>query len=486
MPANEQMLERLELHLPLDAMGFGLLVEDVNHDRVHGGVSIRAGIYIPGMGNPARSRIRIRPEVLKAIASTWKGKKIDLEHSQDLEDEVGFIQDSYYSPDVQGIRKQLRLQATRPRFLDAVGFISGRLAAGQVPELSVEFENIVLRAADAREKAFFDLDLVGAVGAGVALVTRGACGAPDGCGIGMTFAGEEPASPAERGGQPPRLALGASWRGTLEAAGDPAHVHEFVLEKWRDLMTGKEHTTLISESYEDRAANVTHNHQWLNAERTTEDAGHSHKVPTPPVSLGLARPPKANTNPLNAVATVSLTEEPIPMPCGDATCLTKHAKMETDLQTALKERDDLRTKVGAHEASLKQKDAEYAEAAKTIQGYKEAERTALLEALKAAAPQTADLKLILGAEPAQADLASIRTALACFKAAGSKPAPADGAGRRTLQTKRDAGGDPAAYLEAQRAKLGLSGADGKTPSRLPPSLQRNTPAALSTPRRGVQ
>jgi hypothetical protein len=380
--ADATQPQRLQLHLDLATVGFGLLVEEVDHDRVYDGVAIRAGIYIPGVGNSTGLRIRIRPEVLRAIAPSWKGKKVDMEHQQDIENEVGFIQDSWYDANVQGVRQQLRLQAARPKFLDAVGFVVGRTKAGQVPELSVEFEDTVFRSADAREKAFFDLDLVGATGAGVALVSRGACGAKDGCGIGL--------------------------------------------------------------SYHTEAA-------------------------------------KANPPPSNAAGGVSSHGDHPTMPC-EAGCAQKFAKMEIDLQTAMKERDELRVKVGAHEATLKQKDVELTAANTVIQGFREAERQALLEGLKAVAPATADLKVILGAEPKDASLDSIKTALAAFKAMGSKPAPMDGAGRRSIQTKRDEGApDKASFLEAQRQKLGLAAADGKSASKLPLSMQRNTKALLGVP-----
>lgn len=395
-------------HVNFDLAGFRFLVED-KAERVYEGVAIRQGVYIPGVGNPLRLRVRMRAEVLRAIAPSGKGKKVDIEHLQDMENEVGYIRDSYYAPDKLGIRQQLGLQPTRPRFTDAIGFVEGRLQAGLVPELSIELENMVLVAADPRDKAFFDLDLVGATIAGVALVSKGACGSRDGCGIGLSFA---------------------------------------------------------------------------------EDLN-------------------ANTNPSNPIDPVTPFRDSS-MPC-DANCVTKHAeliaakaKAEEDKLAAFKARDEalaaqkgveqklgeatttstsLKTELEATKTQLKERDG-------VIQGYKDAEKTALLEALQLHAPKTADLKQVLGLEAKQdlkeAPIPVIEVALKAFKSHGSKPAAPDGGGRRTIPTARDGSPfDAQKFLDAKREAMGLSAPDAqgnpKPTKALPRALQKNTAALMGSP-----
>lgn len=390
MTQEELKLERVQIHQPLDPLSFAFLVEEGNHDRVYDCTAIRPGIFVPGIGNAGKLRIRIGAEFLKRVAATGKGKKIDLEHKQDMDNEVGVVQDSYYHEAEARLRQQLRLQAMRPRFMDALGFVESRLKAKQIPEVSVEFEKIIVRPAEAFEKPFFDVDMLDAVLEGTALVTKGACGAKDGCGISLC------------------------------------------------------------------AAELTHL----------------------VVAPGDAAGADANKNPLNPAPAVSSLGAPPPMPCGDQTCLQKHAKMEVDLQQATANVKDLTSKLAAAEEKATALAKDNKDLTGTVQSYKDAEKTALLETLQAAAPKGTDLHAVLqlekGADLKSAPVATIQVALASFKAMGAKPA-AEGGGRHTQVTKRDppkGGQDSATYLQAMRERMGFSNKEGRT--RVPAVMEANT------------
>lgn len=153
-------------------------------DRDFPGVIIREGVYVPGIGNPKGERIHFSREFLARIAPTGEGKRVDLDHSDAKEDEVGFMHD--LAMDEANLRAVLTVQQARPRFADAVAFVDGRLALGKVPNVSIELENIVTRPAKtAAEKAMWDHDAIDATLEGVAILPEGACSDKAGCGIGL-------------------------------------------------------------------------------------------------------------------------------------------------------------------------------------------------------------------------------------------------------------------------------------------------------------
>ncbi len=147
---------------------------------------IRPGVYTPGGGPSTGERIRVTEEFIRNAAPTLEGKPVNLEHSRTIQDEVGYHQNVLVEEDDEGVvlRADIVLQPNRPRYDDAVSFIQSRLEAGSVPEYSMEFPHAsaVFRPAS---DAGADLELVDGEFAGGALVTEGACGAEDGCGVGL-------------------------------------------------------------------------------------------------------------------------------------------------------------------------------------------------------------------------------------------------------------------------------------------------------------
>lgn len=154
-------------------------------DRVYPATVLKPGVYVPGIGNGDQKRIYFPLEFLERRHASMDGKKVDLEHSTTIEDEVGFAR----NPRMEGdkMRADLVLQATRARFIDALAFVEGRIAAKQVPEVSVEIVKFVLRDATPDEHRLLGAThvLVDGEFDGVAILTKGACSAEAGCGIGL-------------------------------------------------------------------------------------------------------------------------------------------------------------------------------------------------------------------------------------------------------------------------------------------------------------
>lgn len=179
-------MDRIVLHQPL--LELATIQEQGQGDRVYDAKVITGGVFMSGLpapGAPVGARVRIRSEVIDRRHQTMDGKRIDLEHSDQLIDEVGFARRPVMNDGA--LRAQIVLQQARPKFTEALGFVEGRLQAKQVPNVSAEFGRPVFREATPEEKPFFDLDLVDFEAfEGIALVSQGACRPGNGdCGIGL-------------------------------------------------------------------------------------------------------------------------------------------------------------------------------------------------------------------------------------------------------------------------------------------------------------
>lgn len=176
-------MDRVVLHQPL--LELATIQEQGQGDRVYDAKMITGGVFTSGLGPNAGVRVRIRSEVIDRRHPTMEGKRVNLEHSDQIMDEVGFARRPVMNEG--SLRGQIVLQQARPKFTDALGFVEGRLQAKQVPNVSVEFGKPVFREATLEEKPFFDLDLVDFEQfEGVALVSQGACRPGNGdCGIGL-------------------------------------------------------------------------------------------------------------------------------------------------------------------------------------------------------------------------------------------------------------------------------------------------------------
>lgn len=184
---TERRLPRASIPLARQGpTGLTFTADEVGGDRLFEGVIIREGVFMPGLGNPEGDRIFFDRDFLKRLAPTGEGKRVDLDHSRALEDEVGVMQQLRMDADEERLRAALVLQRKRPRFMDAIGFVEGRLQAKQVPNLSIEIINLVMRPATTpEEKAKWDFAMIDATLDGIAILAQGACSDKDGCGIGL-------------------------------------------------------------------------------------------------------------------------------------------------------------------------------------------------------------------------------------------------------------------------------------------------------------
>lgn len=156
-------------------------------DEVFEAVALRPGVYSPGLGPRAGQRILFTTEVLRLMAPSMRGKPVNLEHQQTIDAEVGYVEDAWIGQEGE-LRVRMVLQQGRKAFRDAIAFITSRLDASIVPEVSVEIMNETF--ATAPESVPADLVQQGGTFAGIAILPNGACGAEDGCGIGLKAAPE--------------------------------------------------------------------------------------------------------------------------------------------------------------------------------------------------------------------------------------------------------------------------------------------------------
>lgn len=154
--------------------------------RPYQAVILKEGTFVPGLGNPNAIRYFFPRETLAAMAASGNGKAVNLEHVRTVENEVGVMQDVHMDGDGIRLRADVILQPQRPRFPDALGFIEGRLKAGQVPNVSVEVIDILTRPAPREQAHLYDEVIVQATLDGLAILPVGACSDKDGCGIGLT------------------------------------------------------------------------------------------------------------------------------------------------------------------------------------------------------------------------------------------------------------------------------------------------------------
>lgn len=171
--------------LVLQPLSLTFIGEEAGVGRRYECVALVEGVYQPGLGNPAGSRIFFPAEVIKRLAPTLDGKPVNLQHSHDMNDEVGVVETPFMDADGKRLRCTVFLQQMRPRYMDAIGFVESRKDAGLVPNVSVEFTQQMYREAMPNERNAFDKALVDGSFAGIAILPQGACNDGAGCGIGL-------------------------------------------------------------------------------------------------------------------------------------------------------------------------------------------------------------------------------------------------------------------------------------------------------------
>lgn len=154
----------------------------INKDNPHTFSDFDRATMIVGDGT--YNGIYFPAEELEKAHMSWEKQPINLDHSDKIIDEIGFIKQVFYDKANKKVTAKPFLNDTAPKVQVAAGYINGRLAAGTIPEVSVgvwldredeEDEDGELRAT-ARNLE----------GDHLALVTRGACSPEAGCGIGLS------------------------------------------------------------------------------------------------------------------------------------------------------------------------------------------------------------------------------------------------------------------------------------------------------------
>lgn len=112
----------------------------------------------------------------------FDGKPININHSDDIKDEVGYVRDPQFED--KRLTVTPVLNPATSEYGVAEGYINNRLAAGQTPEVSVGVW--VTRDVELDDNG----EVVRTVARNVipdhlAIVSRGACSPMDGCGIGL-------------------------------------------------------------------------------------------------------------------------------------------------------------------------------------------------------------------------------------------------------------------------------------------------------------
>jgi len=174
---NSMENERVLLHLctpmfkPMD------LKED---ERQHEIDFYRATILV---GDGTYNGIYFPREELQRAFMSWDRQPINLDHSDRVEDIVGYIKDVAYDLKNSKITVQPVIADYLPKSVVAKGYIASRLEAGAIPEVSVGVW--VDREYEEDENGNERLTARNLQGDHLALVTRGACSPKDGCGIGL-------------------------------------------------------------------------------------------------------------------------------------------------------------------------------------------------------------------------------------------------------------------------------------------------------------
>ena len=151
-----------------------IIDSDTERSTILIGDSVFNGIYFPS------------DEIEKAFSS-WDKKPINLDHSDKVEDIVGYVVEPKYDKATKKLSVKPVLDDSMHKTVIAKGYIDGRKKAGGVPEVSVgvwmdkiPIENFEERTDGAMYIAH-ELQ-----GDHLAIVSHGACSPEKGCGIGLS------------------------------------------------------------------------------------------------------------------------------------------------------------------------------------------------------------------------------------------------------------------------------------------------------------
>ena len=134
------------------------------------------------VGNGTYNGVYFPAEEIEKAFHTWNKQPININHSSNVEDEVGYITKPRYDTETKQFKVTPVLNKETAKFDVADGYIRNRIKAGKPPEVSVgvwidrEFEE----TDDGDRLTARNLH-----GDHLALVCRGACSPEAGCGIGL-------------------------------------------------------------------------------------------------------------------------------------------------------------------------------------------------------------------------------------------------------------------------------------------------------------
>lgn len=172
---NKKQGNRILMHLCSSKLDFSTNLDkpekyNINRSTILVGDGTYNGVYFPA------------DEIEKAHL-TWNKQPLNLDHSDKVEDIVGYVTEAYYDKNSKKFSVKPIIDSQLPKSNIARGYINSRLEAGSIPEVSVGVW--VDRVDESLEEGKTRLTARNLIGDHLALVTRGACSPQDGCGIGL-------------------------------------------------------------------------------------------------------------------------------------------------------------------------------------------------------------------------------------------------------------------------------------------------------------
>jgi len=168
---------RVLMHLCASQFNFSSSDISNNYDINRGTILVGDGVY-NGIYFPAE-------EIEKAFM-TWDRQPINLNHSDNVEDEVGYITEPMYDKVSKRLTVKPVIDDSFAKANMARGFIAGRIRAGKIPEVSVGvwMDKVPIENLEQQKNgALFTAKNL--QGDHLAIVSRGACSPQAGCGIGL-------------------------------------------------------------------------------------------------------------------------------------------------------------------------------------------------------------------------------------------------------------------------------------------------------------
>jgi hypothetical protein len=149
------------------------IIGNLDRSTILVGEGVYNGIFFPS------------DEIEKSYLS-WDRQPINLNHSDAVEDIVGYVSEPQYDKITKRFSVKPVLDKSTSKYDIANGYITSRFNAGSIPEISIGvWCSKDLVEEERKDGAIFiakDLE-----GDHLALVTRGACSPKQGCGIGLSY-----------------------------------------------------------------------------------------------------------------------------------------------------------------------------------------------------------------------------------------------------------------------------------------------------------